>query len=160
MPSGVPVRKVRLVKRDQSIRAIRGGTAYVKPGSLHHLCVFEWTEGGKKKREPIFVSMLDAIERIKRGEPIIRRDHPRRPDAKFVMSLSRGECVSGLKGDGPKVHVFNTAASTSGQMWFRLHTDARKSSEVETVSVKATTMSPKARKVTVDPLGRIRWAND
>jgi len=160
MPSGVPVRKVRIIKRDATIQPIRGGTAHVKPGSMHHLCIFEWTEKGKKKREAIFVTMLEAINRIKRKEPIIQKAHPMRPDASFVMSLSRGEMIAGLKGDPNKLFVFGTAASTSGQMWFARHTEARKSSEVETISVKASTMSPGAKKVTVDPLGRIRWAND
>jgi hypothetical protein len=160
MKSGTPIRKVRIVKRDETIQPIRKGTAYVKPGSMHHLVIFEWTEKGKKKREAVFVSMLDAINRIRSGDPIIQHVHPQRPDAKFVMSLSRGESVIGIKDGLTGPFVFNTAASTSGQMWFVRHTDARKSSQQQTVSVKASTMSPKARKVTIDPLGRIRWAND
>jgi CRISPR-associated endonuclease Csn1 len=159
MKSGVPVKKVRLVKRDETIREIRPG-AYVKPGSTHHLCIFEYTEKGKKKRDAVFVTMLEAVDRIKRREPVIRRRHPARPDAKFVMSLSRGELVVGLKGDANSLFVFSTAASTSGQMWFVRHTDARRSSDAATVSVKASTMPLGTRKVTVDPLGRVRWAND
>jgi len=160
MPSGIPIKKVRIVKRDETIQPIRGGTAYVKPGSTHHLCIFEWTEKGRKKREAIFVTMLEAINRIKRKESIIQKTHPFRPDAKFVMSLSRGEMVVGLKGGVDGLFVFNTAASTSGQMWFVRHTEGRKSSEAQTISVKASTMPTSAKKITVDPLGRIRWAND
>jgi CRISPR-associated endonuclease Csn1 len=160
MASGVPIRKVRIIKRDDTIRPIRGGSVYVKPGSMHHLCIFEWTEKGKKKRGAVFVSTLDAIERIKRHEPIISREHPDRPGARFIMSLSSGEIVQDLKGKGTGLFVFSTAASTSGQMWFLGHAEARPSSAATTYSVKATTMSPDARKVTIDPLGRIRWAND
>jgi CRISPR-associated endonuclease Csn1 len=160
MKSGVPIRKVRIIKRDETIQPIRGGSVYVKPGSMHHLCIFEWTEKGKKKREAFFVTMLDAIECIRSKKPIIQRTHPNRPGAKFIMSLSRGEIVMDIKGKGTGLFVFNTAASTSGQMWFLRDTDARKSSEAKPVSVKASTVSPMARKVTVDPLGRIRWAND
>ncbi len=158
MDSGVPIRKVRIFKQDETICSLRPNV-YVKPGSTHHLCIFEWTERGEKKRDAIFVSMLEAINRIKRREPIIQREHPHRPGAKFVMSLSRGELVLGAREDG-KLMVFNTAASTQGQIYFHYHTDARPSTKKQRVAVKANSMSRKARKVTVDPLGRIRWAND
>jgi CRISPR-associated endonuclease Csn1 len=159
MKSGVPIRKVRLIKRDETIQPIRAGTAFVKPGSTHHLCIFEWTENGKKKREAIFVTMLEAIQRIRRKEPIISRVHPSRPNAHFVMSLSAGEAVVGPKGDG-QLMIFSTAASTQGQVYFNRHTDARRSSDRQKIVVTANSMDRNARKVTVDPLGRIRWAND
>src|SRR5207302_6590428 len=46
MESGVPVRKVRLIRRDETIRRLRGDSdpAYVKPGSMHHLCIFQFAE--------------------------------------------------------------------------------------------------------------------
>ncbi len=47
MPSGVQIKRVRLIKCDQTIQPIRDGSAYVKPGSMHHLCLFEWEENGK-----------------------------------------------------------------------------------------------------------------
>jgi hypothetical protein len=158
MKSGVPIKKVRLIKRDETIRQIRGG-AYVKPGSTHHLCIFEWTEKGKKKRAAVFVTMLEAIQRIKEEKSIISRVHPDRPDAKFIMSLSRGELVLGPKGDG-RLMAFNHGVSTDGKIYFRLPTDARPANDREKFIVNANTMSRNARKVTVDPLGRIRWAND
>lgn len=165
MSSGVPIKKVRVVKSEQTIRPIRGGdsVAYVKPGSMHHLCIFEWEAKGKRKREAVFVSMLDAIDRVKRKEEIIQRTPPENhpsipPHAKFVMSLSSREMVLAIKNGDEKLLSFKTAASTSGQMWFTLHTDARKSSDQTPVSFSAATID--ARKVTVDPLGRIRWAND
>lgn len=165
MPSGVPIKKVRVLKPEQTIRAIRKGesTAYVKPGSMHHLTIFEWEVKGKKKREAVFVSMLDAIDRLKRKEQVIQRqpptEHPTIPaDAKFIMSLSSREMVLAIKNGKEMLLSFKTAASTSGQMWFVLHTDARKASDQSVVSFSAATLD--ARKVTVDPLGRIRWAND
>ncbi|MDZ4659210.1 MAG: HNH endonuclease domain-containing protein [Bythopirellula sp.] len=165
MPSGVPIKKVRIVKTEQTIRPIRGcdSVAYVKPGSMHHLCIFEWQVKSKKKREAVFVSMLDAIDRVKRKEEIIQRTPPPNhekipPDAKFVLSLSSREMLLANKNGEEKLLTFKTAASTSGQMWFALHSDARKSSDQAFVSFSAATIE--GRKVTVDPLGRIRWAND
>jgi hypothetical protein len=104
--------------------------------------------------------MLDAIERIKRREAIIQRTHPDRPDARLIMSLSRGEIVQDVKGKGTGLFVFSTAASTQGQIYFFPLADARRASQKASFAVKANSMSRDARKVTVDPLGRIRWAND
>lgn len=165
MPSGVPVRKVRVIRRDATIRPLRGGDdpAHVKPGSTHHLCIFEFVENGKKRREPKFVPMLGAIERIKRKEPVISRVHPSKPDARFIMSLSAGEMVLGTFKGRQRLVKFKTAASTQGQVYFVEHTDARRDSgdaPAEKFAVTANSMSRDARKVTVDPLGRIRWAND
>jgi CRISPR-associated endonuclease Csn1 len=166
MPSGVPIRKVRLIKKEKTIRPIRvgkPGEAWVKPGNTHHLCLFEWTDGGKIKRDAVFVTMLEAIDRLKREEPIIQRTPPAGhptipPNATFLMSLSGGEMVlADVKGE-EKLLVFKTAASTQGQMYFVLHTDARRSGVQEKHVFMANTLH--ARKVTVDLLGRVRWAND
>jgi CRISPR-associated endonuclease Csn1 len=161
MPSGVPIQKVRLTKPELTIQPVRAGQpdqAFVKPGSTHHLCIFEFTEHGTTKREAVFVTMLEAMNRLKRREPIIQRTHAERPDARFVMSLSGREMVLANWKDGERLLTFKTAASTQGQIYFAEHTDARRSSD-QTKFV-ATANSLDARKVTVDPLGRIRWAND
>jgi hypothetical protein len=159
MPSGVPVKKVRLIRRDLTIQPIRHGSAYVKSGSIHHLCLFEYRdERGKLKREAVFVSMLQASNRLKRKQALISRIHPTRPQAKFVMSLSRGEMVLGVFKGVQRLVCFNTAASTQGQLYFVAHTDARPRAKVAKYAVMANTLV--GRKVTVDPLGRIRWAND
>jgi len=167
MPSGVPIKKVRIIKPEKTIRRLRKegslDQSYVKPGSTHHLCIFEWEEKGKIKREPVFVTMLEATERLKQHEQIIQRIPPVNhdsipPDAKFVMSLSGRELVlADVKGKEILL-TFKTAASTTGQLWFASVTDARKSTEYSRVTFSANTLD--ARKVTVDPLGRIRWAND
>ena len=161
MPSGVPIKKVRLTKSDLTIQPVRReqtDKAYVKPGSTHHLTFFEWHENGKTKRGVQFVTMLDAMNRLKYGEPIIQRSHPEHPAARFLMSLSGREMVvANWKGE-EKILIFKTAASTQGQIYFAEHTDARRSSDQ--AKFVATANSLDAKKITVDPLGRIRWAND
>jgi len=161
MPSGVPIKKVRVLKPELTIRPIRAGSgneAYVKPGSTHHVCIFEYTARGKLKREPVFVTMLEAVDRLKRGEPVVQRVHPSRRDARFVMSLCRGDMVlANWKGE-EKLLVFTTGASTQGQLYFVEHTDSRRSTEARKFAATANSLD--ARKVTVDPLGRVRWAND
>ncbi|MFG0250335.1 MAG: type II CRISPR RNA-guided endonuclease Cas9, partial [Phycisphaeraceae bacterium JB051] len=208
MPSGVPIRKVRIFKEDQTIQPIRQvkadkaddptRVAHVKPGSTHHLCLFEWEENGKTKRDAVFVTQLEAINRIKRQRqfvneqiaqckdiptqkqarkkrysqlyeqaatrfPLIDRKHPTRQNARFVMSLSSGEMVLRKMDGQEQLLVYNSAASTTQQMLFYNHTDARpksgpKESAKKKISAKPNTLN--ARKVTVDPLGNIRWAND
>jgi CRISPR-associated endonuclease Csn1 len=153
------IKTVRVVKKEGTIRPIRGGSAYVKPGSIHHLCIFEFTdERGRRKREAKFVSMLEAAQRKKEHKPIVQRIHPERPNARFVMSLSRGEMVFGtFKGKEQLVRLI-TSVSTERKMSFAPHTDARPSKELTKYSVNANTLN--ARKVIVDVLGRLRWAND
>lgn len=158
MESGVVVKKVRVLKRDQTIQPIGDGKRCVKPGNTHHLCIFELTDAkGKTKRVAEFVTMLEAIRRARRGEPIIRRTHSEFPEARFVMSLSAGEAV--LWDDEPdsRLMIFNTGASTQGQLYFYDHRDARKS-DAEKYCKNANSL--RAEKVAVSPLGIIRWAND
>jgi len=102
--------------------------------------------------------MLEAINRLKRNEPIVQRTHPDKPDARFVMSLASRELVLANWKDGQRLLVFKTAASTQGQIYFAEHLDARRSSDQAKFVATANLLD--ARKVTVDPLGRIRRAND
>jgi hypothetical protein len=153
------IKKVRLIRRDETIRPLRGDGQFVKPGSNHHVCIFEHQDAkGKTKRESVWVSMLEAKRRIRDGEPIIKRVHPEKPDAKFVMSISRGELFLAEFKGVERLVWFKTGASTQGQLYFVEHSDARPDKEV--AKYVATGNSLKARKVTVDLLGRIRWAND
>lgn len=157
-PNGARIRRVRLLRKDETIVPIRSGHACVKTGSVHHVCIFEIEAKGKPKRMAVFVSMLEAARRICGRQPVIQRTHPEHPAAKFVMSLSRGELVLGTFKGRERLCVYQTGASTQGQLYFAEHRDARKSGDREKFAVMAGTLD--ARKVTVDPLGRLRWAND
>jgi CRISPR-associated endonuclease Csn1 len=198
---GPPIRKVRVIKKEQSIRPIRSGdqTVYVKPGSTHHLSFFEYQENGKTKYDAVWTTMLDAADRLKRQThalsqikqkleaqnsgkklrkndprliqvmrkiaqdiPLITRVHPERSDAKFLFSLSRGEMVLAQVDGKPQLLVYNTSASTAGQMWFYHHTDARPAKDKKKFSFMVNTLLGKAqaRKVCIDYLGRVRWAKD
>ncbi|MCC6580042.1 MAG: type II CRISPR RNA-guided endonuclease Cas9 [Phycisphaeraceae bacterium] len=158
--SGVPIRKVRLMKNDQTIQPFRDGSGCVKPGSLHHLCIFEEeSTSGKPVRYATFVSMLEASRRVRNNQPLIQRHDPQHPRAKFLMSLSANEMLLLQHNGKEELYRYETAASTTAQMHFRHHTAAGKSSEkLGAVSKKPSTFQ--GRKVTVDPIGRIRWAND
>lgn len=154
------IKKVRLLRRDLTIRPIRGGTACVKPGNTHHIALFELPghTPERPKREMIAVSMLEATERAGRGEPLVNRTHPCIPQARFLFSLSWGDTVWANIRGREDLYVFRTAASTQGQMYFVAHTDARPSATSARFAVKANTLE--GVKVSIDPLGRIRNAND
>ena len=203
MPSGVPIKKVRITKPELTIQPLRDADehqAYVKPGSTHHLCIFEWEDNGKTKRNAVFVTMLEATERVKRqqqeltkriGEwkgtgvslkeirhrkrkamsdvakrlPIIERTPPEDdpdipPDARFVMSLSIGELVLAIINGQERLLKLRTSISTRKNVVFQVSEDARR--DYREINANKNTLFEKysARKVTVDPLGRIRWAND
>lgn len=153
------IRSVRIVVPSDAIVPIRGGASYVDPGNTHHVCLFEISENGKTRKDAVFVSMLEALRRVRDREPIIQPAHPAQPAARFLMSLSGNELLL-LRHEGREdFYRFDTAASTSKQMWFRHHTFAGKSSDKRLrVSKKPGTFEGK--KVTVDPIGRVRWAND
>lgn len=206
MPSGVPIKKVRVFREDQTITAIRQHSAEqandptrianIKPGSTHHLCIFKWEHKGKAKYDAIFVPMIDAINRLKQQQcwvtekvrnldraprsngqrkklysqfykqaaqqiPLINRTHPTNPKAEFVMSLSRGELVQYTKSHDtqPVILVLKTAISTNHRLICAQHTDARKSKDYQKIGISPKDFG-KIRKVTVDPLGHVRWAND
>ncbi len=163
MPSGIPIKKVRLTKCDRTIQPIRGGSAFVKSGSIHHLAIFEIpTSAGKAKRDAVFVSRLEANQRIRDHAPLHCRRHPNHPHARFVMSLSSGDLLL-VERDGRQVVMkLKTAISTEAKLILVDARDARQDKMISKTKVTPNTLFTKlaARKVTVDPLGRIRWAND
>lgn len=209
MDSGRPIKKVRLLVPEKTIEPVRKNQcdeAYVRPGSTHHLAIFEWLESGKSKCDAVFVTQLEAINRIKRQQdalseliqqwrrdalspqeierckrkamseiarrhPIIQRDPSQldRDDrdripahAQFKMSLSKDELVLIQIDNQDKLYVYDTAASTTRQMTFYPHTAAKHEGKQygKLLKYPRSLLALNPRKVTVDPLGRIRWAND
>jgi CRISPR-associated endonuclease Csn1 len=155
------IKKVRLFKKDETIRAIRGGTIFVKPGSTHHLVLFEFgNQKGETEWDADFVDMLTASKRLKVNQPVIQKDIGVPPGARFKMSLSSGEMVLlNIKGKR-ELYRFETAPSTTKQMTFRKHCAAAVGSNGKLTKYPGSLKKLDPRKVTVDPIGHIRWAND
>lgn len=155
------IRKVRIVRREGTIQPIRGGAAWVKPGNTHHICIFELPPekpGKKPRRDMVAVSMMEAATRVREKKPLICRTHPDVPNATFLFSLSWGEMVWGKIAGREDLFIFRTSASTEKKMQFVPHVDARPTKTVWSRWVSVNQLG--AVKVTVDPLGRIRNAND
>jgi len=151
----IPIKTVRLTKPDKTIQPIRGGTALVKPGSTHHLCIFQLPNG---KREAVFVTMLEAARRAANGLPIIQRTHPQCPDATFVMSLSKGELVLANWKGQERILQMQTSVQTEKKVEFTDPSDARPSTQKAKYRCQASAIEGK--KITIGPLGEVRWAND
>ncbi len=158
LPSGIPVRRVRVLKRDQTIVPIRGGTAFVKSGAVHHVEIFEVPKGRKTARQGRFVSLLEAHRRLRAREPIVQRTWPERPDARFVGSLAPGDTVLATTDGRERLCVVNTLVSTVNKIGLVPAEDARPSRGRQLFLFTLNTLH--AAKVTVDPLGRIRRAGD
>lgn len=155
----IPVVAVTVAKRDNTIQALGATGLYVKPGSNHHVCIFEYTDDkGRVRRDAVWCNLMEAVQRIGRKQPAVRRGHPTQPNAKFIMSLCPGDMVLVTDEGRPRLMKFVTGASTQGQLYFSDARDARKSADRKDKAKKASTLV--GNKVTVDLLGRIRWAGD
>ena len=99
-------------------------------------------------------------DRKQQGEavmPMVDRNHPHEPSAVFLMSLATNDMVLGEFKNHRDYYVYNTAASTSGQMMFYHHCDSERK-QIDKCSAKPNTMN--FQKVQVDILGRVRPASD
>ncbi len=136
------------------------------PGSNHHMEIVATVDvqGNETRWEALTVNLMDAAERVRNGKPVVKRDHG--PGKTFKFSLAGGEYLE-LHEDGNRRLVRVTVISGK-IVEFRLHTDARPITLLrETKGGRAGLSKPvdslrkaNARKVVVDPLGKILWAND
>jgi len=167
MPSGVPIKKVRMVEEGQTFRPVREGnnTQFTKPGSNHHIAYFATTENGEEVWKGEVTVMWDAARQAKdpsKNGNLVRRDDGRQ--GRFIMSLSIGEMFELMQDDGEVVLcVVRKIDQRSKRVFFKYHTDARPVADLNKENLYLTPKNLQkrhARKVTVTPLGKIRHAND
>jgi len=165
MESGVLIKRVRLLERDSTIRRIRDGKSWVEPGSNHHVELVRATDG--KRRGELFgtvVTMFESACRVRNSAPIVQRDHG--SGYEFVCSLAIGESILLHLGSESylcqvqKISGSRTLAQRPVDICLRLHTDARRRGDSKPFNRIQTLRKFDFKKVTVDLLGRIRWAND
>ncbi|EAQ81639.1 hyopthetical protein [Blastopirellula marina DSM 3645] len=166
MPSGVPIKKVRLVERGETWRKIGSGEAskFIKPGSNHHISYFAISRKGRESWKAHVTIMLDAAciakESINNGKIVNRSIGDQ---GRFLMSLSIGEMFEITNNGGEILLCVVRKIDQSGRIYYKIHDDARESMDLKKDNLY---MSPSkmqqfdARKVTVTPLGKIRNAND
>jgi CRISPR-associated endonuclease Csn1 len=163
MPSGVPIRRVRMIESGETYRPVSQSRSYqfVKPGNNHHIVYRVFTKNGRTIWTAEVVPMWDAAARAVSGLPLIdRADHG---EERFLMSLSIGEMFEIDGDEGQRVLcVVRKINQRNKRISYKVHTDARKADEIEAdnlyFSIKQM-QRRNARKVTVDPTGQTRRAD-
>ena len=149
---GPVIRKVRLRVKHQIDLMTKASTGYADLGNNHHIAIYLLPDGAVEYE---VVSLLEVSRRLGRREPVVRRE--RGDDAQFVMSLSPGDLLRINKDGETKPRVVSGVWS-NGQVVMTDHNDAAKATEFRPGA--KTIVSNAGRKISVDPIGRIRPAND
>ncbi|MDQ6991059.1 MAG: type II CRISPR RNA-guided endonuclease Cas9 [Mariprofundaceae bacterium] len=161
MQSGQVIKKVRLHKPFSKMRMLKKkqGHEYraMQEGNNHHIVIYEYEDKkGKTKRGGHVVSMFEAAQRARHGEPLVQRKLE--DGQKFIMSLSINELVQVPKGDDEfevyRVQKMNAAT----QITLRHNAAANINDNSARLLVMPNTF--KGSKVVIDPLGQVYPAND
>jgi CRISPR-associated endonuclease Csn1 len=153
---GAEIRKVRLLIKQQMDLMAPVSTGYAAMGSNHHIAIWRLSTG---ETDFDVVTMFEATKRLARREPVFQCN--RGDDSQFVMSLAPGDAVVFAKDDKSPICIWRVQKlSGNGQIYFVDHRDASQS----LVSMFAPTvgglMSRQGKKISVDPIGRVRPARD
>lgn len=126
---------------------------FADPADNHHMAIFR-SENGEIEFET--VSLYEAARRIKAREPVIRSKMEN--GARFVMSLAPGDVLEFPGENGAKDYRVATSVWAAGPIVLEDHTEAK--SKVWSRPNPASLLKMGARKVKVDPIGRVRAAGD
>ncbi len=166
MPSGKPVYRVRIRKKNKTMPVGRGiRQRFVETGSNHHVEIIQVIDKrGNPRWEMRFVNMMEAHRRQKSRLPVVDRTVGQ--DEEFVCSLVGGDAFLWELKDGiPVLYRVRTLDSGNERIAFVRGTDARKKKEIQDSGEfieKSPEMLRKGnfQKVTVTPLGEVRPVND
>jgi CRISPR-associated endonuclease Csn1 len=149
--TGPEIRSVRILIKQQKALMAPVSTGYADLGSNHHIAIYRRPDG---KAEFEVVSLFEASRRLAKREPIVRRE---RPGCSFVMSLAAGDMLEIPSGDKAGIWTV-TGAWSSGQLVIEKANDAAHGSV--TRPMPNSILKEHCRKISVDPIGRVRPAND
>lgn len=161
----VPIRKVRI--RDKiSVAAVGTGERqrFVQTGANHHLEVFEVSDAkGTTRWEGRVVTMLEAYDRVRKGLPVVNREHD--SGGRFLFSIVSnpgGDVIELDEPDGSRrLYVVESIWMAGQQARVRI-------SPLNQATARNTRTEPRinvlgqrsCRKVAIDPLGTVTYAND
>jgi len=151
-PDGPPIQKVRLTIRQQTNLMAPVSTGYADLGSNHHVAIFRQPDG---KAAFEVVSLFEAARRLARREPVVSRKQDN--GAIFVMSLAPGDTLEYAGGD-KKGYWIVQGAWANGQIVIERANDAAHATT--TRPAPGALLKDRVRKISVDPIGRVRPAND
>lgn len=152
-PDGPQIKRVRILVRQQMKLMAPVSTGYADLGSNHHIAIYQRPDG---KAEFEVVSLFEASQRLARREPVVRRQ---RQGAKFVMSLAQGDQIRVPKGDKHGNWTVKKL-SGNGQVFLKEHNAATPAKVGLWGPNPNTFLSDGFFKISVDPIGRVRRAND
>jgi CRISPR-associated endonuclease Csn1 len=150
---GPEIRKVRLLTKQQLGLMAPVATGYADLGANHHIAIFRLPNG--KPADLDVVPLFEAARRLARREPVGRR--ARDDGAVFVMSLAPGDAVEFPDGDRKGIRIVQ-GVWASGVVVTLDHADATGLSVWRPSAGSIVTSG--ARKISIDPIGRVRRAND
>tara|TARA_R110000868_G_scaffold125939_3_gene332340 strand:- start:8605 stop:11715 length:3111 start_codon:yes stop_codon:yes gene_type:complete len=150
--SGLEIRKVRLTSKQQIKLMAPVATGFADLGSNHHIAIYQTREG---KVEFEVVSLFEAAGRLSKHLPVVRR--LREDGATFALSLAAGDTIEFLEDEKKKLRIVQSIWS-SGVIVTVEHTDAEGASIWRPSA--SSLVKGGAKKIAVDPIGRIRSAND
>ena len=149
---GPEIRKVRLRVKQQIELMTKASTGYADLGNNHHIAIYRLADGTV---DYDVVSLMEASRRKARHDPVVRRE--RGDGAQFVMSLSPGDTLQTSDNGETNLRVV-TGVWSNGQIVMCDNVDAAKATETRPGAKSI--VSSSGRKLSVDPIGRIRPAND
>ena len=167
----IPIHRVRVAKACSPVALGKGATERnVLAGNNHHVEIFaELDRNGKETRwHGVVVSLLDAMGRHRKRQPVVMRSYPGEENFVFKFSLLCGDIIEAEQRGSKNLYVVRSISeSGSGAVELALaeHKDARKINEMkEAKSLWRPKIDPMrkagCKKVSVDFLGKIHPAND
>ena len=163
---GPEIRRVRILIKQQKDLMAQVTTGYADSGANHHIAIYRLPDG---KTDFEVVSLFEASRRLAKREPIVQREH--RNGGQLIMSLSPGDVIEFQKGKEEGFWVVHGIESKGRPTLARIN-DARPTTleegKKQGVNGKRETFGPRLggfmsrrpRKLSVDPIGRVRPAND
>jgi CRISPR-associated endonuclease Csn1 len=174
----IPIHKVR-IKKFVNTEKIGAGPKErnVIPGSNHHIEYFEIKDKkGKSKWDAVIVTTRDVMQRLQEKKPIIGKDNSNA--RKFLFSLSQGEVIeldeTDANGNRLEIRGLYVVRSMSyvrqgGKLYpniafvrlndARLGKDIKKAGDFKT-GLPEPLRKLNLKKLSIDPIGQTRTAND
>lgn len=161
-PRGPEIRKVRaLVLQQKSLMAPVGMKAngedsrepsgFADLANNHHIAIYRRTDGAAGFE---IVSLYEAARRLAKREAVVRRV---RKGSEFVMSLAPGDAIEFPGGKYKGIRIVQGVWASGVVVTLD---QAEATGESVWRPSPGTLLSSGARKVSIDPIGRVRPAND
>lgn len=167
----IPIKRVRIRKAVSTIAlGSRGAPRYVAPGSNHHMVIVATLDdqGNETRWEGHLVSRFEAMQRLRKGEPVVQREWGEK--RRFKFTLTGGDLIR-IKQPGKSSAIYVIRGVSKNQKGaVRIDFAGVNDSRLKKFIIESddwgilTTMdhlrTREGGKVTVTPLGEVFPCND